>query len=269
MPRQEVTAPPIRVAPPASAPARVSDAVRFWAFLLVLGGTFLGWSLVAGVLLPLLPRRAGARLGRRAISRGFEGLLNIMGRMGLARLDLAELEALRGLRGTIVAANHLSMIDVMLVISRMPDAACILKAGLLRNPALWGARLAGYIPNDAPLPMIRRAAEVLRDGGNLLVFPEGTRAPDPFPHRRLGPFRPGFALIARAAKAPVQLVVLENDTPYLGKGWPIWRRPRLPLTYRARLAGRFEWTGNAESFSATLHATLAAATDVSCPRPAP
>ncbi|WP_376099757.1 lysophospholipid acyltransferase family protein [Roseomonas sp. CCTCC AB2023176] len=265
MPPREATALPVRTVPatdPRPWPVRLSETVRFWAFLTALGGLFLGWSLLAGALLPLLPHRAGTRLGRRVISGGFGWLLNVMRRMGLARLDLSELEALRSLRGTIVAANHLSMIDVMLVISRMPDAACILRADLLRNPALWGARLAGFIPNDAPLPMVRRAAEVLRQGGNLLIFPEGTRSPD----RRLGPFRPGFALIARAAKAPVQLVVLENDTPYLSKGWPIWRQPRFPLTYRARLAGRFEWTGDAETFSATLHAALLAAQDAPSPK---
>lgn len=263
MPPPEATTLPARVAPTAS--ARVSETLRFWTFLAILGGVFLGWSLIAGALIPILPRRAGQRLGRRAIAGGFRLLLNIMRRMGLARLDLSELEALRTLGGTIVAPNHLSMIDVMLVISHVPDAACILKAGLLRNPALWGARLAGYIPNDAPLPMIRRAAEVLREGGNLLVFPEGTRSPD----RRLGPFRPGFALVARAARAPVQLVVLENDTPYLSKGWPIWRQPPFPLTYRARLAGRFEWSGNAESFSATLHAALLSAQEASSLEPSP
>ncbi len=254
MPPQEAAAP--RRAAPAARPGgrRAFDALRFWLFLAVMGTVFLGFSLVAGALL-VLPRRLGTRIGRRGISRGFAMLLRLAERMRLVHLDLGPLDALRDLRGTIIAANHLSLLDVMLIVSRVPDTACILKAGLLANPLLWGARLARYIPNDAPLPMVRRAAATLREGGNLLVFPEGTRSPD----RRLGPFRPGFALIARAARAPVQLVVLENDTPYLAKGWPVWRQPDLPLTYRARLAGHHAWTGDAASFSTMLHARLQAA----------
>ncbi|HEY8611021.1 MAG TPA: lysophospholipid acyltransferase family protein, partial [Roseomonas sp.] len=150
--------------------------------------------------------------------------------------------------GLVVAPNHLSMIDVMLIVSCLPDAVCIMKAGLERNPALGGGRLAGYIPNDAGLPVIRRAAEALRGGANLLVFPEGTRTPD----GRTGPFHPGFALIARRARAPVQPVFIESNTRYLGKGWPIWRRPDFPLRYRARLGEVVTVQGPAEAFAEAL-----------------
>jgi len=34
-------------------------------------------------------------------------------------------------------------------------------------------------------------------------------------------------------------VLIEADSPYLAKGWPLFRRPVLPLVFRVRLGERF------------------------------
>jgi len=253
-------APPLAPPPlaPPDRPRRRRDTAAFYGLVALLGTSFLGWSLVAYPLSFLLPPRIGGPLGRRVISGGFRWLLRRMERAGLVELDLSGLDALGGARGLVVVPNHLARIDVMLVASRLPDAVCIMKAGLERNPALGGARLAGYIPNDSGLGVIRRASGALREGANLLVFPEGTRSPD----GRLGPFQPGFALIARRAGAPVQTVLIESNTPFLGKGWPFWRRPAFPLRYRARLGERTAVTGRAEAFAESLRRRQAAALGV-------
>ena len=67
------------------------------------------------------------------------------------------------------------------------------------------------------------------------MFPEGTRTVT----RPLNRFRPGITLIAKLAQAPIQTVFIETDSPYLGKGWPIWRAPPLPIVFRVRLGQRF------------------------------
>ena len=96
-----------------------------------------------------------------------------------------------------------------------------------------------YIANDSPRQMIRAAVEALRGGGHLILFPEGTRTEADAPGR-INPFRPGITLIALRAAAPIQTVVIETDSPYLGKGWPIWRLPPVPIRFRLRLGERFE-----------------------------
>ena len=246
--------PPARLAPP-ERQGSLRDGLAFYAMLAVLGACFLGWGLIAFPLSLLLPHRIGRPLGQRVITAGFGWLLRLMERAGLVELDLDGLEPLRGARGLVVAPNHLSMIDVMLVVSHLPDTVCIMKAGLERNPALGGGRLAGYIPNTDPRRVLARATEALRSGANLLVFPEGTRSPDGL----LGPFHPGFALIARRAGAPVQTVLIESNTRYLGKGWPLWRRPAFPLRYRARLGECVSVQGPAAEFAEALRQRHAAA----------
>jgi 1-acyl-sn-glycerol-3-phosphate acyltransferase len=111
-----------------------------------------------------------------------------------------------------------------------------MKASLLGNPFLaGGARLARYVRNDTGHGMIRRIVDDLREGGQLVLFPEGTRTTRP----PINPFRPGVTLIAKLAGAPIQTVFIDTDSPYLGKGWPLWRLPPIPIVFTARLGERF------------------------------
>ena len=205
--------------------------------LLLLGLMSLGWNGVALLLYPLLPRAGGLRIGRAMIARGYGWFWAIARCSGMLRLNADVLDALRDEPGLIVVANHPSMLDAVMLVARLPRSACIMKAGLMRNPLLGpGARLARYIRNDSAYGMVQCAVEDLRSGGQLVMFPEGTRTTRP----PVNPFHPSFTLIARHARVPIQTVFIDTDSPYLGKGWPLWRLPPLPIAFRVRLGRRFQ-----------------------------
>lgn len=227
--------------------------VAFYVVIAAFGVVFLGWNLVALVLGWVLRPRSAAVVGQYGIMRGFRVLLWLMGVAGLATFDLSSLDALRDEPGVVIAPNHPSLLDVLLVISRLPRVVCIAKASLWRNPALGAAsRLAGYIRNDqSQHHLIRRAVDALGANQQLLIFPEGTRTPR---GQAIGPIKGGFALMARRAGVPVQTVLLESDTRYLSKGWGVMRRPPLPGAYRARLGKRFVVAGKVDEFVAELDA---------------
>jgi 1-acyl-sn-glycerol-3-phosphate acyltransferase len=202
-----------------------------------LGLLCLIWLPFAMVLHGVLPRRLGQRMGRSTISFGFRLYLRILVTFCACRLDLTELDRLRGDEPLIIAANHPSLLDAVLIVSRLPNAICVMKASLMDNPLLGAAaRLAGYVRNDGALPMIAHSRDALAEGAQLVMFPEGSRT-QRFP---LDHFTPSVGLISRRSGVPVQTVFLEFSTPYLGKHWPLFRRPDLPLHGRARLGRRFE-----------------------------
>ncbi len=171
------------------------------------------------------------------------------------RLEAQALDVLRDEPGLVIIANHPSLLDAMLLVARLPRCACVMKASLLRNPFLAaGALLARYIPNDSAHGMVRRAVADLRAGGQLLMFPEGTRTTC-LPINR---FQPGFAVIAKHARVPIQTVFIDTPSPYLGKGWPLWRLPPLPIEYSVRLGQRFEPRADHESLVRDIEAYFAA-----------
>jgi 1-acyl-sn-glycerol-3-phosphate acyltransferase len=223
--------------------------------LLLLGLISMSWNLVALALYPMLPRATGRRLGRAMISFGYRMFWLIAARSAMIRLHSEALDVLRDEPGLIVVANHPSMLDALMLVARLPRSACVMKASLMRNPFLWpGARLARYIRNDSPHGMVRLAVDDLVQGGQLVLFPEGTRTT----RQPINPFRSGFTLIAKLAQAPIQAVFIDTDSPYLGKGWPLWRLPPLPIVFTVRLGRRFEPQTDHAALLAEVEAYFAA-----------
>ncbi len=204
--------------------------------VLVFAGVFLSWSLLALVLRPLLPIRIGRVLGRAYIMAGFRTCLGCLALSGRFHFDLSELDALRDEKSLIIASNHPSLWDVVLIVSRLPDVACIMKAELVSNIFLGGgARLARYIRNESPRQMITESVKDLQDGSHLLLFPEGTRTVQ----QPINQLKRSIGLIACRARVPVQMVFIETESRFLGKDWPLSRKPMLPIRYRVRLGRRF------------------------------
>ncbi|MEO8408725.1 MAG: lysophospholipid acyltransferase family protein [Oxalobacteraceae bacterium] len=230
--------------------------------LVWVGLLLLLWSLLALVLYPLLPVRLARALGRRAIMTVFRLTLAALTLSGRFHFDLRELDALRNDKPLIIAANHPSLWDVVLIASRLPDVACIMKADILSNIFLGGgARLARYISNASPRKMVVLAVQDLQCGSHLLLFPEGTRTV----RRPIGPLRASIGVIAQRAKAPVQTVLIETDSPFLRKDWPLFKKPRLPMTYRVRVGKRFPPPENSAALMAELSRYFASQLAVPAP----
>lgn len=229
------------------------DPIVTYANLVWLGVICLSWSVVALLCYPLLPRRWGTAFGRFGIMAGFRLFAWTLSLSGAYRLDLRALDALRGGPPLVLAPNHPSLIDALLILTRHPDVVCVMKKELLRNLFLGaGSRLARYIPGGQPRQMIKGCVEELRRGSIVLLFPEGTRT------RKMpvNPLTASVGVIARHANVPVQTLIIETDSPYLSKGWPLFRVPRLPITYRVALGKRFDPPTDIEAFMAELEREL-------------
>lgn len=225
-------------------------AARLRFALLTLGVGCLLWTVLALPLGLLLPRRWGMWVGRWMATLGFRLYIWLLGAIGLGRFDIGALDALRGAGPLILAVNHPGLLDALMVLSRLPNVTCIFKASLMRNP-LWGAgaRLAGYIRNDLFLGAVNLAVDELHHGSQLLMFPEGTRS-DPMP---LGEFQVGAAYVSYRSGIAIQTIIIEQDSRFLGKGWPWLKRPDMPMHFRIRLGRRFEPPSNPKAFTLTLH----------------
>lgn len=164
-------------------------------------------------------------LARRRIQHGmqitFRIYMDLMRVLGILTYEARGVERLRE-TGRLVVANHPTLIDVVMLVSLMPEVDCIVKRGLWRNPFLrWPVLWASYIPNSEGEELIERCAASLRRGHSLLVFPEGTRT---VPGKPMWMQR-GAAHIALAADAEILPVTVTCEPLTLFKGNPWYRVP--------------------------------------------
>jgi 1-acyl-sn-glycerol-3-phosphate acyltransferase len=225
------------------------DHLVSYTMLVWLGVICLSWSVIALVCYPLLPRRWGTAFGRFGIMAGFRLYARSLSAFGAYRLDLRAIDALQGGPPLILVPNHPSLIDALLILTRHPNLVCVMKKELLGNVFLGaGSRLARYIPSGQPRQMIKECVEELGRGSVVLLFPEGTRTTR-FPINTL---TGSVGVIAKHAHVPVQMLIIETDSPYLSKGWPLFRVPSVPITYRVRLGRRFDPPQNVAAFMEEL-----------------
>lgn len=165
---------------------------------------------------------------RRKVKTAFGFFMAMMQKLGLIHPHVEGLADPEETRGRLIVANHPSLIDIVYLLSLLPDAVCVVKMGVWNNPFFRATvRGAGYIPNDGPKAIIQAAADHLRDGRTVVLFPEGTRSP---PGGQL-PFRRGAAWMAIEAKCDIYPVWITTKPSILTKGLPWYRIPAKGCTF--------------------------------------
>jgi 1-acyl-sn-glycerol-3-phosphate acyltransferase len=197
-------------------------AGRLTGFPLDLGITLLLWGYyTAGFVLLFAPFYLAATLMARDTARSFQKLncrfYRIFFKMVRAlipacRWDIAP--NVNTIRSSVVVCNHISYLDPILLISLYERHTTIAKARLFNIP-LYGKMLAlsGYLPSAATgrlaelmLHRMETMAADLAAGGNLIIFPEGTRGRD----GRIGRLNKGAFKIARLCRAPIKVLLIRN-----------------------------------------------------------
>src|SRR4030095_16111244 len=92
--------------------------------------------------------------------------------------EITEVEGLER-HGLLILANHPTLIDIVFLMAFVKRADCIVKSKLWRNPFTHATvRAAAYVRNDDyGVRLIEDCVAAVRGGGNLIIFPEGTRTP--------------------------------------------------------------------------------------------
>ncbi|KXU36875.1 acyltransferase [Cephaloticoccus primus] len=168
------------------------------------------------------------RRARWVVHHTFRLFTRFMIGTGVLTMQLQNIQKL-GRPGQMIIANHPSLLDVVFLISLIPNANCIVKRGLYQNIFTCGPiRACGYIPNDASAEMLDKAAQVLRQGETLIIFPEGTRTPLNEAPR----FHRGACAIALRGASHVTPVVIHMQPRSLAKGMPWYHIPHRRMHYR-------------------------------------
>ena len=156
------------------------------------------------------------------------------------RPEIHGLDLLEGVKGPVVfVANHASHLDTPLILGSLPAhvrrRVAVAAAADYFFDARWRAIATALTFNAFPIERrgsdrsLDLASELLRDGWNLLIYPEGTRSPDGWTRR----FRMGAALLCREHGVPAVPLVLRGTYQAMPRGgfWPKRGRPVVTVRY--------------------------------------
>jgi 1-acyl-sn-glycerol-3-phosphate acyltransferase len=138
------------------------------------------------------------------------------------KIEISDKENIPSGRSCIFMSNHVSNLDPPVLIPLLPGrSSVLLKKELMNIPILGRAmRMAKFVPvergsrRDAAKASVEAAAEALRSGLHILVYPEGTRSPD----GRLSTFKKGPFFLALETQAPIVPIALSGTQTMMRKG---------------------------------------------------
>jgi 1-acyl-sn-glycerol-3-phosphate acyltransferase len=175
------------------------------------------------------------------------------------RVRMQGLENFDPQKSYILVSNHQSTFDILALLGYLPiQFRWTAKTELFRIPFMgWAMSRIGYIPIERCSPKkayrsMLRAAEVVRKGMSVIIFPEGTRSPD----GNLQPFKKGVFLIALKSQAPILPITIQGASRIMRKG--DWRT--YPGQVRIQIDPPIETAGtpaeNEEQLSQRVRSTL-------------
>lgn len=206
-------------------------ATAFSFFMFGVGGVLI--PLIVVPVMYLLPgdHLVRERRGQKFIHLSFRGFIEMMRFLGVLTYNVSKLENLRGAK--LILANHPSLLDVVFLISLVPNANCVVKAGLIKNPFMRGPiKAAGYIINDGDAgDVIVAAADAFDKGHALIIFPEGTRTTP----LQLIQLKRGAANVAIRTNVDITPVLITCDPTTLTKSDRWYQIPKSRMHFEIKI----------------------------------
>lgn len=185
----------------------------FWS-----GAFVLAWLWVPLVSLAPAARQAKVRHLHRAVRLAFRLFHGTMRALRLYHRQSPVRSLRPGVSPVVLVANHPTLCDVTSIASLFPDVVAVARPTFAANPLIGRVvRACGFVPTS--VHVLRECEERLRQGYDVLVFPEGTRSPVGGLH----PFHRGAFELAARAQVPLVLLHLTCAPSALSKGLPIWK----------------------------------------------
>ena len=132
-------------------------------------------------------------------------------------------ENVKKVKGALFTCNHYSKMDSMIpyFVLFKKEAHALAKYELFTNPvAGWFLHKMGAIPvrrGEADIESVKQVLRVLKDGKQLLIFPEGTRNKEGT--QQMAEFKTGTARFAIKAKVPVVPMIYYQSPKAFRKNW--------------------------------------------------
>ena len=179
-------------------------------------GGFLIGTVIFPLTLLIVPKKNQRFVLINTVHYSWKIFVFIMSFFRLIKVKVENKKKVKNLKGHVIVANHPSLIDIVLLISIVPNSVCIVKGKLASNFFMKHIIRKIYIVNNFdPNVLLDDTVKAINEGYNFIIFPEGTRTPlegntNVTLHR-------GFAQAAIYANAPILPIKIKTSPRILTK----------------------------------------------------
>ena len=183
----------------------------------------------------ILTKTQGGKLPSPIVSGGLVKFFTWLPLKYYVDLNVKGLENLTD-KPCIIAGNHQSFLDGFMINSILPPeirkktyymAINIHFEGRIKRFAAENGNIILVNLNKNIKESLQKAAEILQNGGNLVIFPEGARTRD----GRIGEFKKTFAILARELEIPVVTFGIKGAYDLMPYGSKVPKKGRVDIEF--------------------------------------
>ncbi|MBC2601045.1 lysophospholipid acyltransferase family protein [Puniceicoccus vermicola] len=213
---------------------RLYQFVAYWIALSVFAGGLVIIN-IAGPILRLFWKSKGTLISQKLINRLSRFFVWLLKLLGILRVHFVNWPKDLNESSAIIVSNHPSKFDAIAYLTRLPRGFCIFKDAL-RSSMLFGptALSIGYLSNKEGPQGLREAIKQLKEGGQFLVFPEGTRST----RKTLQKLYGFYSVVSKYSGRDIHACYIEASSNLLTKSHSFWQTPVLPAIFTIHYLGK-------------------------------
>ena len=205
--------------------------VVFHFGLFGVGGLFLRYCVI--------PFKKDIKEKRKVLQNSWKFFIWLLKKFKIIKFEFKGLEKIQNLKETIVVSTHPSFLDIVILMSIIPNSTCFVGERLAQNIFFKGMIELFFIKEGQPVKdWTKECCNMLDKGMNVIVFPSGIR------HRKNEhpKIRRGVAMIAQASMKNIAIIKMSTSFDFLYIHQPFYEAGSETVTYYIDYAGTINTT---------------------------
>lgn len=173
----------------------------------------------------------------KSLQKTWNFLIYIIQKTGIINIKTDDFEKIKNIKNSIIVSTHPSFIDIVILMSIIPNSTCFVAEKLAHNPFLKGiVKYLFIIEGQSQEKWLSESCQKLHEGFNVIIFPMGRR------HKRneTPRIRRGAALLAQKSKKNIVLLNIETSCDFLQGNQPIYDTGDKSVVYTLEYIGQID-----------------------------
>ena len=176
----------------------------------------------------IFPFQKSSSSNLKTLCKSWQFFLWLLKKTEVITLKIQDIEKIKNIKNSIIVSTHPSILDIVILMSIIPNSTCFVAKKLTKNPFFKGmVELLFVVETDSINEWLDNSLKHLNNGMNLIIFPMGTRHA---PNEELK-IKRGAALIAQKSGVDIVALDIQTDVKFLCAHQPIYDAGTKPVEF--------------------------------------